>query len=158
VVGPRLVDGTGHAELSFGPMMGPFAELRQKFIQRAGTIRIERMTSQRRQVDWVSGACLLTRRAEAEAAGLFDERFFMYCEDVDFCAAIRARGGRVYFTPATEIVHLRGRSAASAPKATLAAYRASHLAFYQKHHPAWVPLLRLYLLRGKPPAPTADKQ
>ena len=59
----------------------------------------------------------------------------MYTEDVDFCAAIRARGRRILFTPAVEVVHLRGRSAAAAPAATRAAYRRSHLAFYEKHHP-----------------------
>ena len=66
-------------------------------------------------MDWVSGACLLVRRADAEAVGLLDERFFLYTEDVDFCAALRARGRRILFTPAAEIVHLRGRSRASAP-------------------------------------------
>jgi GT2 family glycosyltransferase len=74
----------------------------------------------------------------------------MYAEDVDFCAAIRARGRRILFTPDVEVVHLRGRSAASAPAATRAAYRQSQLAFYRKHHPGWAPLLRLYLrLRGE---------
>jgi GT2 family glycosyltransferase len=107
------------------------------------------MTRQEQRPDWVTGACLLVCRADAEAVGLLDERFFMYTEDVDFCASIRARGRGVLYTPATEIVHLRGRSGASAPKATHAAYRRSHLAFYQKHHPALAPLLRLYhRLRG----------
>ena len=68
-------------------------------------------------MDWVSGACLLVRREAAEQAGLLDERFFLYTEDVDFCAAIRRAGGRVLFTPAAEIVHLRGRSRATAPAA-----------------------------------------
>jgi GT2 family glycosyltransferase len=91
--------------------MGPFAELRQKVLTRAASRdRIEDMTSREQEVDWVSGACLLVRRSDADAAGLLDERYFMYCEDVDFCAAIRRRGGRVYFTPATEVVHLGGRS------------------------------------------------
>src|SRR6185312_3846240 len=102
---------------------------------------VERATKRPQSPDWVSGACLLVRRAEAEAVGLLDERYFMYTEDVDFCAAIRARGGRILFTPAVEVVHLRGRSAASAPAATRAAYRRSHLAFYRKHHPALAPLL-----------------
>ena len=61
-------------------------------------------------VDWVSGACLLASRADARGRRFFDERFFMYEEDVDFCAALRARGGRVLFTPAREVTHLRGRS------------------------------------------------
>ena len=50
-------------------------------------------------MDWVSGACLLVHRREAEAVGLLDERYFLYTEDVDFCAAMRARGRRILFTP-----------------------------------------------------------
>jgi hypothetical protein len=147
VVGPRLVDGSGRAELSFGRMITPLNEWRQKRIARSGDV--DALTRRRHHPDWVSGACLLVRRADAEAVGGLDERFFMYTEDVDFCASIRARGRRVLFTPAAEVVHLRGRSAAAAPAATRAAYRRSQLAFYEKHHPGWVPLLRLYLrLRG----------
>jgi len=165
-VGPRLVDGTGRAELSFGRMIGPLAELRQKRLvrgndrgQTAIVTRVDRLTRREHTVDWVSGACLLVRRADAEAAGLLDERFFMYTEDVDFCAALRARGRRVIFTPAAEVVHLRGRSAGTAPRATSQAYRRSHLAFYEKHHPAWARLLRLYLrLKGDAPgAPGAAR-
>jgi GT2 family glycosyltransferase len=143
VVGPRLVDGAGRAELSFGSMIGPLNELRQKRLARRGDV--DAMTRRRRQPDWVSGACLLVRRADAEAVGGLDERFFMYTEDVDFCAAVRARGRRILFAPEVEVVHLRGRSAASAPAATRAAYRRSQIAFYEKHHPAWAPLLKLYL-------------
>ena len=149
VVGPRLVDGNGRAELSYGRKIGPFNELRQKYRSRRPAL-VERLTRRRHSPDWVSGACLLVRRSDADAVGLLDERYFMYTEDVDFCAAIRARGRRIVFTPDVEIVHLRGRSAASAPRATHAAYRRSQLAFYEKHHPRWAPLLRLYLrLRGE---------
>ena len=148
VVGPRLVDGSGFAELSFGRMIGPFNELRQKRLARSGAV--EELTKHRQYPDWVSGACLLVRRADAEAVGGLDERYFMYAEDVDFCAAIRARRRRILFTPDVEVVHLRGRSAANAPAATRQAYRRSQLAFYEKHHPGWAPLLRLYLrLRGE---------
>jgi GT2 family glycosyltransferase len=143
VVGPRLVDGSGRAELSFGRMIGPLNELRQKRLARSGAV--EALTRQRQYPDWVSGACLLVRRADAEAVGGLDERYFMYTEDVDFCAAIRARGRRILFASEVEIVHLRGRSAASAPAATQEYYRRSRLAFYEKHHPLWVPLLRLYV-------------
>ena len=144
VAGPRLVDGAGRPELSFGRMIGPLNELRQK--RRAQNAdEVEKLTRRRHYPDWVSGACLLVRRADAEAVGGLDERFFMYTEDVDFCAAIRARGRRILFTPEVEVVHLRGRSAASAPQATNAAYRRSQVAFYEKHHPGWAPFLRLYL-------------
>jgi GT2 family glycosyltransferase len=143
IVGPRLVDGNGRPELSFGRMIGPLNEWRQK--RAARRANVESLTRQRRYPDWVSGACLLVRRSDAEAVGLLDERYFMYAEDVDFCAAVRARGRRVLFTPDVEIVHQRGRSAAAAPAETRAAYRRSQIAFYQKHHPFWAPLLKLYL-------------
>ena len=157
VIGPRLVDGSGRAELSFGPALGPFREARQKLLFR-GQVRhlpvlsgiVERLTRQPHSPGWVTGACLLVRRRDAEAVGLFDERYFMYLEDVDFCAAIRARGRKILFTPAVEVVHLRGRSGASAPADTRRAYRHSQLAFYERHHPGWAPVLRLYLrVRGQ---------
>ena len=142
VVGPRLVDGAGRAELSFGAMVGPVAAFRQKRLARGD---VDGLTRREQSPDWVTGACLLVRRADAEAVGLLDERYFMYLEDVDFCAALRARGRRVLFTPAVEVTHLRGRSAPSAG-ATWRAYHDSLLAFYRKHHPFWVPWLRLYLM------------
>jgi len=142
VVGPRLVDRNGRPELSFGPMVSPWNEFRQKVLLSWQT---GRLTGRLRLPDWVTGACLLVRRADAEAVGLLDERYFMYFEDVDFCAAIRATGQRILFTPAVQVTHLRGRSRASAPRETKRAYRRSQIAFYEKHHPDWVRLLRLYL-------------
>jgi GT2 family glycosyltransferase len=152
VVGPRLVDAEGRVELSFGSMISPLAEWRQKRLGRllaagdpGAVARVGALTCVEQHPDWVSGACLLVRRAAAEAVGLLDERYFMYTEDVDFCAAIRARGLDVLFTPSVEIVHLGGRSKATAPRATHAAYRRSHLAFYEKHYPWLAPVLRLYI-------------
>lgn len=156
IVGPRIVDGHGRAELSFGAMISPVAELRQKVLV-SGNDRgwwpiagiVDRMTRQTRDVDWVSGACLLIRRSDLESVGLLDERFFLYTEDVDLCASVRARGRRVMFAADVEIEHLRGRSASAT---TSAAYRRSQLKFYEKHHPAWVRWLRAYLkLRGELP-------
>ena len=110
---------------------------------------IERAAKHESWPDWVSGACLLVRRDAAEQAGLLDERYFMYEEDVDFCAALRALGHRIFFAPDAEVVHLRGRSARSAPAATRLAYHRSHAAFYQKHDPRWVPWLRVWMrLKG----------
>jgi N-acetylglucosaminyl-diphospho-decaprenol L-rhamnosyltransferase len=152
VAGPRLVDTVGVRELSWGQMLTPWVEVRQKLVvdlhQRGtGFARrvVQRRTERERLVDWVSGACLLVWRADAEAVGLLDERYFMYGEDVDFCAAIRARGRRILFDPVATVVHVRGRSGRSAPAATEAAYRQSQIAFYEKHHPMWAPLLRAYL-------------
>ena len=155
IVGPRLVDAEGRAELSFGRTLGPFNELRQK--SRAGRPAVvEKLTRRPHSPDWVSGACLLVRRSDAEAVGLLDERYFMYIEDVDFGVAMRARGRRVLFTPEVEVVHLRGRSRQTAPDATERAYRRSQIAFYEKHRPGWAPALKLYLwLRGI--MPRADR-
>ena len=148
IAGPRLIDADGHPELSFGRMISPLNELRQK---RRTVEWIERESGREQFVDWVSGACLLVRRADAVRAGLLDERFFLYTEDVDFCHAVRMLGRKVLFTPVASITHLRGRSRASRPEASQRAYRASHVAFYEKHHPVWAPLLKFYLrLRGEP--------
>jgi len=159
VAGPRIVDRDGRAELSFGAMIGPLAELRQKVLTRGHERRwplvstqVERWTRQPSFPDWVSGACLLIRRASLERAGLLDQRYFLYTEDVDLCAAVRGQGGVVRFSPEAQVVHARGASRATVPGAAEQAYRRSQLAFYRKHHPAWAPLLAAYLkLRGQFP-------
>lgn len=148
IAGPRLVDGDGRPELSFGRMISPLNEFRQ---QRRTQAWIARETSREQFVDWVSGACLLVRRDDAVRAGLLDERFFLYTEDVDFCHAVRMLGRKVLFTPVATITHLRGRSRSTRPAASQRAYRESQIAFYEKHHPLWAPALKLYLrLRGEP--------
>jgi N-acetylglucosaminyl-diphospho-decaprenol L-rhamnosyltransferase len=159
-IGPRIVDGSGRAELSFGRMLSPWNELRQKAIvtAQARGIRlaeawVERATRRPSFPDWVSGACLLVWRRDAMEAGRLDERYFLYAEDVDFCAALRGLGKRIRFFPGAQIVHLRGRSGRTRPAVTERLYQQSHLRFYEKHHPRTAALLRLYLrLRRKLPA------
>jgi GT2 family glycosyltransferase len=155
--GPRLVDQALFPEVSFGPMLSPLGEAAQRMRVRLAASKaslarlyVSRHVSRERTVDWVSGACLLVRRAAAEEAGLLDERYFMYEEDVDFCAALRARGGRILFTPASQIVHFRGGSFAATGRAASPLYDRSHLRFYEKHAPHWAPLLKAWLaLRGR---------
>jgi GT2 family glycosyltransferase len=155
--GPKLVDARGRPEISFGPMLSPWNELLQRRRVRlaarddsASHRAVDALIGQERAVDWVSGACLLVDRQAAVDAGLLDERYFMYEEDVDFCAAIRARGGRVLFVPQATVMHLRGRSIAKAGPDAHAIYDRSHLAFYEKHLPFWAPALGCWLrLRGR---------
>ena len=159
VAGPRLIDEGGRAELSYGAMIGPLAEWRQKLLTRGHArgwpvvaARVERASRQASFPDWVSGACLLIRRADLDRVGLLDERYFLYTEDVDLCAAVRAQGRLVRFCPEAEVLHARGASRASAPGPAGQAYRRSQLAFYRKHHPAWAPVLAAYLkIRGRFP-------
>ena len=159
VVGPRIVDSQGIPELSFGAALTPWRELRRKAIDRfdkhglavarradcAGDVsRGQRRLGQRRLP--------AGRRADLEAAGLLDERYFLYIEDVDFCAAIRANGRTILFSPVAEIVHLRGRSGATTSGAANRAWQQSHLAYYRKHLPGWAPWLERYLrMKGLAP-------
>jgi GT2 family glycosyltransferase len=150
--GPRLVGETGRPEVSFGAMLTPFSELVQRWRVRVASrpghwaaAGLARHLAGERFVDWVSGACMLLETQAAGAVGFFDERFFMYEEDVDLCASLRAAGGRVLFTTAAEIVHLRGRSQSAESGPVSFHYDRSHIAFYEKHAPGWAPWLRLWL-------------
>jgi hypothetical protein len=69
------------------------------------------------EVKKLFGACLLVRRSVLEQVGSFDERFFMYCEDVDLCQRIAAAGWRLYYLSEAEILHLGGAASAKAPSA-----------------------------------------
>jgi N-acetylglucosaminyl-diphospho-decaprenol L-rhamnosyltransferase len=81
--------------------------------------------------EWVSGACLLIRRAVLEELGGWDERFFMYCEDIDLCARVRERGYGIRFEPTAVVEHEGG---ASAPRPTLIpTLAASRLLYARKH-------------------------
>lgn len=64
-------------------------------------------------VDWVSGACLLTRRALFESIGGLNERWFMYAEDLDYCRSVRENGYRVVHDGSLSVEHVGGASGAS---------------------------------------------
>lgn len=62
------------------------------------------------RVDWVTGAVLMVKREVYETVGGLDEAFFMYAEDADWCARIRAAGYSTWLIPEGQITHLGGRS------------------------------------------------
>jgi N-acetylglucosaminyl-diphospho-decaprenol L-rhamnosyltransferase len=66
--------------------------------------------SETRYVDWVVGACLMVRRAAIAKAGAFDESFWMYCEETEWCWRLRRRGWKTAYLPDAEIVHHEGAS------------------------------------------------
>lgn len=68
-----------------------------------------------RTVDWVLGACMLVRMSAVERVGLMDERFFLYFEDVDWCRRFWAAGYKVYYHPASRMVHYHRRLSAVNP-------------------------------------------
>jgi GT2 family glycosyltransferase len=61
-----------------------------------------------RVVEWVMGACFLLRRGAYEAVGAFDERFFLFSEEVDWMRRASDRGWSVVFTPEARCVHVGG--------------------------------------------------
>ena len=97
---PTVTQAIGHSFL--GPFVAnPFS--------RAYTLADwDRRTE--RSVDWVSASCVLLRRQALDQVGVFDERFFMYVEDVDLCTRLRKRGWDVLFSPELEVVHIGGVS------------------------------------------------
>ena len=66
----------------------------------------------RRTVDWAVGAALLMRRSAVEELGGFDERFFMYVEDLEWCWRARRRGWSILFEPAAVVRHVGNASGA----------------------------------------------
>src|SRR5256885_1433328 len=82
------------------------------------------------EVDWLFGACLLVRRDAADEVGLFDEDFFMFSEETDWCYRFRQAGWSVYFFPGAEVVHVGG---ASHGGSLFAENVRGHLRFFAKH-------------------------
>jgi N-acetylglucosaminyl-diphospho-decaprenol L-rhamnosyltransferase len=62
------------------------------------------------ETDWVAGASMIVRRDVFNQAGLLDEGYFTYYDDIDFCFTARTRGWPTWYVPASRVVHLVGRS------------------------------------------------
>jgi N-acetylglucosaminyl-diphospho-decaprenol L-rhamnosyltransferase len=62
------------------------------------------------QVDWVAGASMIVRRQVFETAGLMDEKYFLYFEEVDFCIAAKNAGWTCWYVPESRVVHYVGQS------------------------------------------------
>ncbi len=85
------------------------------------------------QVDWVSGACLMIRRDLARRTGGFDESFFMYWEDADWCRRVKAEGHRVVCDPRSRVLHDEGARRRPLPH-QIRAFHLSAYRYYAKHH------------------------
>ena len=143
--GPRLIQGDGTYQVSFGGRIGFLRELWQKGVlnpyyrKRLGRAR------RTRAVGWASGACLLTRREAVDQAGGFDEEFFLYFEDIDLCRRMALRGWRILFVSEARVSH-EGGAATRQFAPSRYEYRRSQLLYYRKHNgPVARLLLRTYL-------------
>ncbi len=84
--------------------------------------------------DWISGACMLVRRAALRQVGLFDEAMFLYMEDVDLCRRMRQGGWDVWYCPDAVVVHYMSQSTTrEAGSASPAALRAFNAYFAREH-------------------------
>jgi GT2 family glycosyltransferase len=93
---------------------------------------------QETEVDSVMGAFMLVRREAIEQAGLMDERFFMYGEDLDWAYRIKQAGWKVYYNPRVAVRHVKRAASRQNPKAQSEFYRAM-LLFNDKHYRAVSP-------------------
>jgi hypothetical protein len=145
-VGPALVHENGRIQVSFGTRVGFFSEICQKLILNPFFRIALRRSRKARGVGWLSGACLLARRASIEAAGLFDEGFFLYFEDIDLCRRITAEGFKLLFFPEVRVSHVGGAATSALRWQSRLEYRRSQLRFYEKHSSRLsLRLLKLYL-------------
>jgi GT2 family glycosyltransferase len=145
VFGPRIVDERGVLQRSVWRRHRPLSQL-------VAALGVARLLDQLRaprpggavDVDCVSGCVFLIRRIALERLGGFDERFFLYFEEADFCERVRRAGMRVRWLPATTFVHRGGLSAALAARRTFLAFRESCLLY----HAAWHGRLATEFVRG----------
>jgi len=86
-----------------------------------------------RDVDWVSGACLMVRRAAVEATGGFDAGYFLFVEDMDWCHRLRDAGWRVVYVPDAVVTHHIGASRGAVPPRIVWARHRGMLRYVRKH-------------------------
>jgi N-acetylglucosaminyl-diphospho-decaprenol L-rhamnosyltransferase len=123
VVGPHIVnpDGSSYPSARIAPGAGVAVghALLGRVAPRNRFTRAYRQTDAAadvpRDVDWVSGAALWFRRAALDRVGGWDERYFMFLEDVDVCREITASGDRVRYEPGAVVTHVVGASRSRAP-------------------------------------------
>jgi len=143
IIGGRILDPDGtlqrsaRAFPSYGAALGHRYSLLTKWLpsnpwsQRY--LRGEATFTDAEPVDWVSGACVLHRRAVSDALRGLDEQFFMYVEDVDFCRRAWDAGWKVYFHPGVVMEHEVGGSSRQVNRPMILARHRSMWRYYIKH-------------------------
>jgi GT2 family glycosyltransferase len=149
VAGPRVLNEDGSTQLSFGPFLSIRGEfLQRKRMRNEKTEEIQSWIRQQGQFspDYVSGCALLIPKKLYDETGGFDEKFFLYEEDVDLCKRVHDLGLCILYVPAATILHKRNRSVRQESERAGQEYRNSQRYYYRKHH-GWLQnaLLKLYL-------------
>jgi GT2 family glycosyltransferase len=159
VVGPRLLNADGSVQGSarrFPDVTTVLAGrsswltrvLPRNPLSRRNLPAVEAMPGHPMDVDWISGACMMIRRAAFEQVAGMDEGFFLYWEDADFCRRLKSAGWRTMYVPKAGAMHIGGRSSRHAADASLEAFHASAYRLYSKHAGAAAQLLRPVVFLG----------
>lgn len=114
IAGSRIEDEHGVVQRAAHRMPSPVGELVQS--ARFGPVtrlldrwNVSPLPPERQEAcDWVSGAAMMVRRDVFARAGLLDEEFFLYFEEVDLCCRARSAGWQVWYVPSSHIVHIEG--------------------------------------------------
>lgn len=118
-VGCRLLNADGSIQSTcvraFPTIVNQFfeSEILRRWFPRSqlwGMRTLFQETENPREVDAVSGACLMIKRAVFESIGQFSEDYFMYSEDIDICYKARHARSKTYYVPTAVIVHFGGKS------------------------------------------------
>ena len=91
-------------------------------------------------IDSLSGSFMLMPKVVCDSIGTFDERFFMYGEDLDYCNRIKSKGYRIVYNPRTTIIHYKGESVKTAPFDIVNIFYSAVNKYFIKYseiHPAW---------------------
>ncbi len=80
---------------------------------------------------------MMLRRETVQTTGLFDERYFMFCEEIDWAWRIHQAGFMVMCVPAAHVTHLSGQSTGQTKPKTVVHLWTSRLQLFQKFYPAW---------------------
>ncbi|KZS79105.1 N-acetylglucosaminyl-diphospho-decaprenol L-rhamnosyltransferase [Mycobacterium kansasii] len=110
--------------------------------------RQEHLEPSERAVGWLSGSCLLLRRSAFAQVGGFDERYFMYMEDVDLGDRLGKAGWLSVYVPSAEVLHHKGHSTGRDPATHLAAHHQSTYIFLADRHSGWWRAPLRWTLRG----------
>jgi GT2 family glycosyltransferase len=97
--------------------------------------------------DWVTGAYYLIRGEAMKQVGYFDEDYFAYVEEVDYCYRTKQKGWKVWYLPQWKTIHY-GQVTTGSEFAMTSEFKGLKL-FYKKHMAPWkMPVLRFYLKFG----------
>jgi len=141
-VGPRVRGSKGEIQVSCYPLPTVTRELwRLLYLDRIrafGTYPTALFeTSAPKRVEAILGACLLVRRDALDDAGLLDEQFFIYTEEIDLCRRLQDRGWHLYWVPQSEIVHHGGASTSQVGRPMFVELYRSKVQYFRKHFGPW---------------------